>query len=150
MNEGINGKITTNRDRYTNLLNKLIAAPSLVKIMPIIQIQYNIRRLLEMHYHCKVARDERQLREISNIGISYFYYLINGINENINEFVPAQELSTMVLSQLGVSIPLLRDLNQPIVICVFLIAISARKSKHRRNESTENRSEPTRFIEYDC
>lgn len=104
MNEVINGKITSNRDRYVILLNKLIAAPTLAKIMPIVQIQYNIRRLLEMYHHCKVAKDERQLKEISHIGISYFYYLISGINENVNEFLPAQELCTIVLSQLGVSI----------------------------------------------
>lgn len=103
MNEVINGKITSNRDRYIILLNKLIVAPTLAKIMPIVQIQYNIRRLLEMYQHCKVAKDDRQLKEISHIGISYFYYLINGINENINEFLPAQELCTIVLSQLGVS-----------------------------------------------
>lgn len=108
LNEVINNKITINRDRYIVLLNKLIAVPTIVKIMPIIQIQYNIRRLLEMYHHCKVARDERQWKEISHIGISYFYYLINGINKHINEFSPAQELCTMVLSQLGVSFILIQ------------------------------------------
>lgn len=103
INEAISNKLRTNRDRHEMLVNKLMAAPSQSQILPIVQIQYSIRRLLDIYRHMKQLNDQRQTKEIASIANAFFYHLINGINENVNAFHPAQDLCTVVLSQLGVS-----------------------------------------------
>lgn len=104
INEIISNKLQTNRDRHELLINKLVSSPSLSQILPIVQIQYSIRRLLGLYRHMKLLNDQRQHKEIANIANTFFYYLINGINENVNGFHPAQDMCTVVLSQLGVRI----------------------------------------------
>lgn len=103
INEVISNKLQTNRDRHEMLINKLVTAPNHSQILPIVQIQYSIRRLLEIYLRMKQVNDQRQSKEIASIANTFFYYLINGINENVNEFHPAQDMCTVVLSQLGVS-----------------------------------------------
>lgn len=102
INEMISNKLQTNRDRHEMLINKLVTAPTQSQILPIVQIQYSIRRLLEVYRHMKQLNVQRQTKEIAGIANTFFYYLINGINENVNAFHPAQDLCTVVLSQLGV------------------------------------------------
>lgn len=105
INEVISNKLHTNRDRHETLINKLVMAPTQSQILPIVQIQYSIRRLLDIYRHMKQVNDQRQIKEIASIANTFFYYLINGINESVNAFHPAQDLCTVVLSQLGVSRP---------------------------------------------
>lgn len=106
INEIISNKLQTNRDRHETLINKLAMAPTESQILPIVQIQYSIRRLLDVYRHTKQRNDQRHTKEIANIANKFFYHLINGINENVNAFHPAQDLCTVVLSQLGVCDPL--------------------------------------------
>lgn len=103
INELISNKLQTNRDRHEMLINKLVTAPTHSQILPIVQIQYSIRRLLDVYRHMKQLNEHRQTKEIASIANTFFYYLINGINENVNGFHPAQDLCTVVFSQLGVS-----------------------------------------------
>lgn len=102
INEVVSGKIKTNRERHEQLINKLISAPTLPEILPIVQIQFSIKRLLESYRYFKHINDEAQLKEITTIANTFFYHMINAINENINSFHPAQDLCTVVLSQIGV------------------------------------------------
>lgn len=104
INEVISNKLKSNRDRHEDLINKLISAPAVHQILPFVQIQFSIKRLLETYRYFKRINDEQQLKEIANIANTFFYYVINGINENINSFHPAQDLCTVLLSQLGVSV----------------------------------------------
>lgn len=104
INEVISDKLKINRERHEELINKLISAPKLPQILPIVQIQFSIKRLLETYRLFKHMNDETQLKEIATIANTFFYYMINAINENINSFHPAQDLCTVVLSQIGVSI----------------------------------------------
>lgn len=104
INDVVSNKLETNRERHEQLINKLISAPTLPHILPIVQIQFSIKRLLESYRYFKHINDEAQLKEITTIANTFFYYMINAINENINSFHPAQDLCTVVLSQIGVSI----------------------------------------------
>lgn len=103
INEVVGIKLKSNRERHEQLINKLISAPTLPQILPIVQIQFSIKRLLESYRLFKHVNDEAQLKEIAAIANTFFYYMINAINENINSFHPAQDLCTVVLSQIGVS-----------------------------------------------
>lgn len=103
INEDINDRLGKNRDRHELLINKLISAPQPAQILPIVQIQLSIRRLLDTYQYFKQIHDEQQMREISAIANQFFYYMIDSINENINSFHPAQDLCTVALSSLGVS-----------------------------------------------
>lgn len=102
INEVISNKLKINRERHEELINKLISAPTLAQILPIVQIQFSIKRLLESYRFYKHMNDEPQFKEITTIANTFFYYMINAINENINSFHPAQDLCTVVLSQIGV------------------------------------------------
>lgn len=102
INEVISNKLKINRERHEVLINKLISAPTMAQILPIVQIQFSIKRLLESYRLFKHINDEPQLKEITSIANTFFYYMINAINENINSFHPAQDLCTVVLSQIGV------------------------------------------------
>lgn len=102
INEVVSHKLRSNRDRHEQLVNKLISAPSINQILPIVQIQSSIKHLLESYRFYKHLNDEPQLKEITTIASTFFYYMINAINENINSFHPAQDLCTVVLSQIGV------------------------------------------------
>lgn len=104
INEVFSNKLQTNRDRHEMLINKLVTAPTHSQILPIVQIQYSIRRLLDIYRRMKQLNDQRQAKEIASIANAFFYHLINGINENVNGFHPAQDMCTVVLSQLGVSV----------------------------------------------
>lgn len=104
INEVVSNKLATNRERHEQLINKLISAPAIHQILPIVQIQFSIKRLLESYRYCKHINDEAQLKEITTIANTFFYYMINAINENINSFHPAQDLCTVILSQIGVRI----------------------------------------------
>lgn len=104
INEVISNKLKINRERHEVLINKLISAPTLAQILPIVQIQFSIKRLLESYRFYKHMNDEPQFKEITTIANTFFYYMINAINENINSFHPAQDLCTVVLSQIGVNI----------------------------------------------
>lgn len=103
INEIVSNKLKLNRERHEMLVNKLVSAPTIAQILPIVQIQFSIKRLLESYRYFKHHKDEQQLKEITAIANTFFYYMINEINENINSFHPAQDLCTVVLSQLGVS-----------------------------------------------
>lgn len=103
INNVVGDKLQENRTRHEHLVNKLISAPTTAQILPIVQIQFSIKRLLESYRYFKHQNDEQQLKEITSIANTFFYYMINAINENINSFHPAQDLCTVVLSQLGVS-----------------------------------------------
>lgn len=102
INEVISNKLRVNRERHEELINKLISAPTIAQILPIVQIQFSIKRLLESYRFYKHMNDEAQFKEITTIANTFFYYMINAINENINSFHPAQDLCTVVLSQIGV------------------------------------------------
>lgn len=102
INEEIQKFLDENRERHEQLINKLISAPTLTQILPIVQIQLSIKRLLDTYQYFKQLRDEQQLKEISNIASQFFYYMVDSINENINSFHPAQDLCTVALSSLGV------------------------------------------------
>lgn len=102
INEVISIKLKTNRERHEELINKLISAPTIAQILPIVQIQFSIKRLLDSYRFYKHVNDEAQFKEITTIANTFFYYMINAINENINSFHPAQDLCTVVLSQIGV------------------------------------------------
>lgn len=102
INEVISNKLKINRERHEELINKLISAPTIAQILPIVQIQFSIKRLLESYRFYKHMNDEAQFKEITTIANTFFYYMINAINENINAFHPAQDLCTVVLSQIGV------------------------------------------------
>lgn len=104
INEIVSNKLELNRERHEQLINKLILAPALHQILPIVQIQFSIKRLLESYRYFKHINDETQLKEITTIANTFFYFMINSINENINSFHPAQDLCTVVLSQIGVRI----------------------------------------------
>lgn len=104
INEVVSNKLNSNRDRHEQLINKLISAPALSQILPIVQIQFSIKRLLESYRYFKHINDDAQLKEITTIANTFFYYMINTINENINSFHPAQDLCTVVLSQIGVRV----------------------------------------------
>lgn len=103
INEEIKSFLDKNRTRHEQLINKLISAPTLTQIIPIVQIQLSIKRLLDTYQYFKQLRDEQQLKEIANIANQFFYYMVDSINENINSFHPAQDLCTVALSNLGVS-----------------------------------------------
>lgn len=103
INEVVGSKLKSNRDRHEGLINKLVSAPTIAQILPFVQIQFSIKRLLESYRFFKRNKDEQQLKEITAIANTFFYFVINGINENINSFHPAQDLCTVILSQLGVS-----------------------------------------------
>lgn len=104
INEAVSNRMKSNRERHEMLINKLVSAPSTAQILPIVQIQFSIKRLLESYRYYKHHKDEQQLKEITAIANTFFYYMINAINENINSFHPAQDLCNVVLSQLGVSL----------------------------------------------
>lgn len=103
INEIVDNKLKSNRERHETLINKLVSAPATAQILPIVQIQFSIKRLLESYHTFKHLQDEKKMNEITTIANTFFYYMINTINENINSFHPAQDLCTVVLSQLGVS-----------------------------------------------
>lgn len=103
INEVVDNKLRSNRQRHETLINKLVSAPTTEQILPIVQIQFSIRRLLESYRTSKHLQDEKQMTEITTIANTFFYYMINTINEHINSFHPAQDLCSVVLSQLGVS-----------------------------------------------
>lgn len=103
INEVVDNKLKSNRQRHETLINKLVTAPTTTQILPIVQIQFSIKRLLESYRTFKHLQDEKQMNEIMTIANTFFYYMINTINENINSFHPAQDLCSVVLSQLGVS-----------------------------------------------
>lgn len=104
INEVISNKLQTNRDRHEILINRLVTAPIPSQILPISQIQYSIRCLLDIYHHMEQVNDKRQSKEIVNIANTFFFhYWNNGINESVNEFHPAQDKCTVVLSKLGVS-----------------------------------------------
>lgn len=121
INEVVSNKLNSNRDRHEQLINKLISAPTLSQILPIVQIQFSIKRLLESYRYFKHINDEAQLKEITTIANTFFYYMINTINENINSFHPAQDLCTVVLSQIGVRVlkmnfkPIVKTMNMNII-----------------------------------
>lgn len=121
INEVVSNKLNSNRDRHEQLINKLISAPALSQILPIVQIQFSIKRLLESYRYFKHINDEAQLKEITTIANTFFYYMINTINENINSFHPAQDLCTVVLSQIGVRVlkmnfkPIVKTMNMNII-----------------------------------
>lgn len=102
INEDIKKQLDKNRDRHEQLINKLISAPTPAQILPIVQIQLSIKRLLDTYQYFKQMRDEQQLKEIAAIANQFFYYMVDSINENINSFHPAQDLCTVALSSLGV------------------------------------------------
>lgn len=140
INEVVDNKLKLNRQRHEILINKLVSAPTTADILPIVQIQFSIKRLLESYRTFKHLQDEKQMNEITKIANTFFYYMINTINENINSFHPAQDLCTVVLSQLGVSsintIELYQYTNN-VELFAFL-DLPARQSKHGRNEFIED------------
>lgn len=103
INEVISNKIKLNRDRHELIINKLIEIPSQAQILPIVQIQYSIKCLLDMYHECKRKNDEQKSIKIAKYAIIFFYGIIKNIDENISSFHPAQDLCTVAMSQLGVS-----------------------------------------------
>lgn len=112
INNVVDNQLKSNRQRHETLINKLVSAPTTELILPIVQIQFSIKQLLESYLTFKHLHDEKQMNEITAIANTFFYYMINTINENINSFHPAQDLCTVVLSQLGVSTNTLPSLTR--------------------------------------
>lgn len=62
------------------------------------------RQILNINKRAKRNNDEKNIKSISDIGIKFFYTVINGLNEYLNVFPPANELCAQTLSNLGVRI----------------------------------------------
>lgn len=102
MNVQMSEKLRVNRDRYELVITKLISTPTKQEILPFVQIQCSIRQLLDGYRRSKELKDRNRSNEIANIANSYFYYMINGIDEHVNVFHPAKDLCNVTLSQIGV------------------------------------------------
>lgn len=113
-------KIRVNRDRHEIVINKLISSPLKEDILPFVQIQCSIRQLLDMYRRSKECRDGNRSIEIANIANSYFYYMVNGIDEHVNVFLPAKDLCSVTLTQIGVRKYILSKSKSPILMQIIL------------------------------
>lgn len=122
INDKISDKIGKNRDRYEVVINSLISTPAKGDVLPFVQIQCMIRQLLDSYRRSKATSDRKLSSDISSIASSYFYYMVNRIDEHVNAFLPAKDSCSVALSQLGVRKP--QSSSQRLFFnCIFSLLI---------------------------
>ncbi|KAK9711672.1 hypothetical protein QE152_g25342 [Popillia japonica] len=94
MNEGIRYQIDTNRRNYDTLLKKFLLPPAqhvCVSAVTLLQAISDLR--------AKLVNDQSTLE----MGVELFYYILNLLTEEINNYLPGKQLYSQCLQVLGQS-----------------------------------------------
>lgn len=78
-----------------------MSTPSEKVVLVFVRIQHLVRQILKRHRSLRSTEFSKDATEVTAVGLSMFYTIIDTINEFLNLFPPSHELLTDVLSQLG-------------------------------------------------
>lgn len=102
LNEHVSTVLEENRQRHTDLLASEILKPDSVVVESNFNIQNIISQLLEKYRYYESKSNSGKCKEILQIGTSFFYDILNSINEDVQNWPVTEELCKDSVSQLGV------------------------------------------------